>query len=211
MQMNRLILLAGTLGIALMASACNPVTPSRVTTSQIRVRKQMITKTIDADRVDNNSVGVLSEDILQNGNTDVSLTIPYMRGHYAAAVRLGKAYKRAFAAAGVTHFSVAPVVVGDLQDTRHAVLSYQGLVALPPASCTSLPGQNGGVSLPDSESYRYDCMTQTELSKMIADPSDLLGRQPRTQFDSRRNGQMIDPYMKGTQNKPIQGYNASGL
>ncbi len=171
----------------------------------------MITKTINADHVDKNSVAVLSEDILHNGNADVSLTIPYLHGHYAAAVRLGKAYKSAFAAAGVTHLSVAPVIVNDLQDTRHAVVSYQGLVALPPASCTRLPGHDGATSMSDEESYQYGCATQMELSKMIADPSDLLGRKPRTQFDSRRNGQMVDPYMKGTQNKPLQGYQASNI
>ncbi len=211
MRANRLIFLAGALGLVLMASACDPVIPSRVNTAEMRVRRQVITKTIDAQQLDENSVAVLSESILQNGNPEVSLTMPYMHGRYATAVKMGAAYRRAFAARGVTHFSVAPVIVDDLRDTRDAVLSYHGLVALPSASCTQMPGHEGATNLKDAETYQYGCATQIELGREIANPADLLGQAPRTQFNSRRNGAIIDNYMKGTPNKPLQGYQASNI
>ncbi|MBU6475794.1 MAG: hypothetical protein KGQ70_07490 [Alphaproteobacteria bacterium] len=169
----------------------------------------MITKTFDASHVDMNSVAVISEDILHNGNPGVSLTIPYLRGHYAAAVRMGAAYKRAFAAAGVSHFSAAPVRVDDQQDTRNAVLSYEGLVVLQASSCARLPGNEGSTSIKDAQDYQYGCEMQAEIGKMVSNPADLLGRAPRTQYNSRRNGAIIEPYMNGTPNKPLQGLESS--
>jgi len=52
---------------------------------------------------------------------------------------------------------------------------------------------------------------QSNISKMINNPSDLLGTQPVTEADSSRNGAIIDPYMTGKPNQPLKGLQASGI
>lgn len=212
MQTYRLILLMGALGVALATSACDPTTPSEVTATKMQVKDQVITETLSAGHADLTRVPTIAQNILRNGsNVDVTLTVPYISGGYTGAARLGSAYKKAFVKEGVTNFSVALVEMTDSKDTGKAVLSWQGLVASQPDDCGRMPGagNEGTGNLEDAQGYHYGCETQANIGKMIADPSDLLGKAPNAQADSRRNGTIIEPYEAGKPNQKIGGMSAS--
>ena len=211
MQAHKLILLAGTLGIALMASACDLTTPSQMNTSKLKIKEHVVTETLSADHVDLARVAATAQNVLRNGDKDVTLTIPYLPGGVAKAGDIGAAYKSAFAAQGVTHFSVALVVMTDRQDAEKAVVSYQSQVAMQSGDCVRIPGYQGTEDMDNYGDYQYGCETQAQLGKMVHDPSDLLGKENPPEADSRRNGAIIDPYQAGTPNQPLKGMSASSI
>jgi pilus biogenesis lipoprotein CpaD len=211
MKAYKLILFAGTLSAALMVSACDPTTPSQVNLSKLKVKDQTVTETYSADHVDIAHVKATAHNVLLNGNKDVALTVPYLPGNSAAAARLGAAYQKAFAAQGVTHISVALVVMKDSQDVDKAVVSYKALAAVQPNDCGRIPGYQGTDTLDAVDQYQFGCETQASLGKMVEDPSDLLGKASRQDADSRRNGAIIDPYAVGTPNQPMKGFSASDI
>ena len=211
MQANRLILLAGTVSIALMVSACDISTPSQVLTAKLAIKNEMVTEIFPSDHVDSSHVEVTARKIMRNGNHDVVMTIPYLPGHGAAAANLGAAYKNAFALQGVTHFTVALVVMNGTEDAGLPVVSYHAAVASQQGGCTRIPGYEGSDNMDEADRYRFGCETQAEFGKMVADPADLLGRAPSSEADSRRNGIIIDPYQAGTPNQPLKGMSASSI
>ena len=211
MQAHKLILLIGTLGLALMASACDISTPSELNTSKLKVKDQMITETLSAEHVDQSRVVAIARKALRNGNGEVTLTIPYVQGGAVRAEDIGAEYKNAFAAQGVTHVTVAPVAMTDSRDTDKIVASYQSVVAEQADECSRIPGYQGPGNMENYNGYQYGCETQASLAKMIADPTDLLGKQNPSEADSRRNGAIIEPYTLGTPNQPLKGMSASSI
>ena len=211
MQAYKLILLVGTLGISLMVSACDLTTPSEVNTTKLKVQDKMVTEMLSADHVDMAHVSSTARNVIRSGNGDVTMTIPYLPGGVVKAGDLGTAYKSAFAAQGVTHFSIALVAMKDGQDTNNAVVSYQSSVAAQADNCGRIPGYQGTETMDNFDDYKYGCETQAQLGKMVYDPSDLLGKTNPPDANSRRNGAIIDPYQAGTPNQPLKGMSASDI
>jgi pilus biogenesis lipoprotein CpaD len=211
MKTNRLTFLMGAMAIALMVSACDPTTPSEIGTTKIQVKDRVITEMLVTDHVDKTAVQAIAANVLHGGeNVDVTLTVPYLPGGYAGAAKLGSAYKKAFSAQGVTHFSVALVQMTDSRDTGKAVVSYQKMAASAPDDCKRLPGYQGSGTLEDAQGYHYGCENQANLSKMIADPSDLLGKEPNITADSQRTGLYVDTYAQAKPTQQLKGMSASG-
>jgi type IV pilus biogenesis protein CpaD/CtpE len=211
MRIHRLIVLGGALGIMLMASACDLTTPSQVNTAKIKVKDKTITEVYSVDHVDLKHVAATARIVLRNGNKEVTMTVPYLPGGGGRAGDLAEAYKAAFAAQGVTHFSAELVAMTDSQDTDKAVVSYETQVAEQPESCSRIPGFAGADSMDDYNDYQYGCETETNLSRMIDDPTDLLGKANPPEANSRRNGPITDPYQSGTPNSPMKGMQASSI
>ena len=215
MQAYRLILLVGTLGVALAVSACNDesylnlTTPSQVNTGKMEVKDQMATETLSADHIDQKGVVTVAQHILRNGNEDVTLTIPYLPDGKAQAGYLGAVYQHAFEEQGLTHSSVNMVPVTDSQYAKNVLVSYKTLVASQPKDCGRIPGYQGTETLEGFGDYRYGCEVNATISKMVDDPADLLGKTNPPEANSRRNGAIIDPYQAGTPNQPIKGMQAS--
>ena len=211
MQAYKLILLLGTLGFALTLSACDVTTPSDINTSKLKIKDQIVAETLSASQVDLKSVAAIAPKVLRNGNRELTLTVPYLPGGEAWARDLGEAYGNAFVKQGVRHVSVALLAMTDPQDTKKIVATYQALVAKQAEDCSRIPGYQGPVGMDNYNGYQYGCETQGQLARMIADPTDLLGKKAPSEADSRRNGAIIEPYMAGTPNQPLQGMSASSI
>ncbi len=211
MQAYRLKALAGALTVMMCLSACDAATPSQIHTGKIRVKEQMVTEALDA-QLDLGRVKAIAHDFARNGNGEMVLTVPWFAGNRArqiAAEKQGRVFKSAFEKNGASPVSVATVPVFDKHHTQKVVVSYTALKALPPKDCRRLPGYLGGEDIKTTDQYRYGCDTQAFLSKMIADPSDLLGKDGGQEIDSRRGGATVEAYKAGTRNQPIQGMSAS--
>ena len=211
MQAYRLVSLAGILGVSLLLSACNPTTPSQISTGKMRVREQMVTETLDVRHTETGRVNVIAQNILRNGKGAVTLTVPYTPGGEGDARQKAEAYTSAFAKDGVTNISIALVPVTDPHNADKAVIAYQAMVALPAAGCTRIPGYEGTGSLEDVDHYQFGCESQAMMSKMVVDPTDMLGKAGSQDNDSRRSGSIIDPYKAGTPNQPLKGMQASKI
>jgi type IV pilus biogenesis protein CpaD/CtpE len=106
---------------------------------------------------------------------------------------------------------VSYVGVEDPQFLSRAVISYPALQALPPDGCRRLTGYQGADSIEDVHNYRIGCEVKTAVSKMIVDSEDLMGRESGTASEARRQGTVVEGYMSGTPNEPLEGGRSSDI
>jgi type IV pilus biogenesis protein CpaD/CtpE len=211
MRISGLISFGGALAAGLFLGACDASVPSKVNVTSITVQEQMVTAELDAGKPDPARVHVVAEDILKRARGPVNMTVPYLPGGEKLAEKQAAAYTKAFAKEGIKDIHVVTVAVADVQYTRKVVIDFRALAALPPEGCQRIPGYMGAENSADEERYRYGCEHDTILSKMVADPSDLLGKSGSQDGDSRRAGPMLERYKTGVKNEPIQGMNASNI
>lgn len=199
---------------ALLLAACDVTTPSQVRTGQIRVTERVKTTSLEARHVDTAVVRAAAEDWRQNGKGNVMLVAAYLSGNpmnEMAVKKVGAAYKQAFAENGVGAVQVDYVPVTDPAQTEYVILSYTATMALPPTECRRMTGYKGADSLQDVEGYKFGCETKSALSRMIANPDDLLGREGAAEDDARRQGGVVEKYKTGEPNDKLDGINASSV
>jgi type IV pilus biogenesis protein CpaD/CtpE len=213
MQAYRLISLAGALVAGLALSACDVTTPSQLTTGKIRIKDQVVTQTLDAGRIDPARLNVIADDFTQKATQGkMTLTVSYLSGdarREGVARSQGNAYKKALQQRGVADISVATVPIADKQYAGKVVVTYRAQSALPPQGCKTIPGYQGADDMDAADQYQFGCNTRTAVSRMIADPSDLLGKGGTQDNDSRRSGAVVETYKSGKPNPPMKGFQAS--
>ncbi|MBI1216356.1 MAG: hypothetical protein GC185_11150 [Alphaproteobacteria bacterium] len=189
-------------------SACDMTTPSQVKTGEIRVMDSMKTVRVDAQAVDEQQVAVIADDYRATGKSRVMLLLPYLEGNpvnRVAARHRGEMYKKALMKRGVGEVEVSYLAVKDPQKAQTGVLSYMAETAEGPKDCTPLVGYNGGDTRTAMEKYGIGCEMKTAISRMVVQPSDLMGKGGTPQDESRREGAVVEKYKAGTQNTPLQG------
>src|SRR3990172_2901692 len=212
MQVYRLISLSGILAVALFLSACDVSTPSRFTTGKIRVKEQMVTEVLDAGRIDPARVNVIADGFVRNARGGMTLAVSYPSGDSArkdSARKQGDAYKKSFEQRGASNISVVTVPVAHQQYTGRVLVTYKALAAVAAKDCNPLPGHKGADNMEAVDQYKFGCETQTAMGRMVADPSDLLGKAGTQKNDSRRSGATVESYKAGTPNQSMQGLQAS--
>ncbi|MCE9508442.1 MAG: CpaD family pilus assembly protein [Alphaproteobacteria bacterium] len=213
MQAHRLISLAGALVAGLALSACDVTTPSQMMTQKIRIKDHIVTQTLDAGRIDPARLNVIADDFTQKAsNRKMALTVSYLAGdakREGVARKQGNAYKKAFEQRGVAGISVATVPLADKQYAGKVVVTYKVQAALAPKDCKNIPGYQGADDLDAADQYQFGCNMKTAVSRMIADPSDLLGKGGTQDNDSRRSGAVVETYKSGKPNQPMKGFQAS--
>jgi type IV pilus biogenesis protein CpaD/CtpE len=213
MQAHRLISLAGALVAGLALSACDVTTPSQVTTQKIRIKDHIVTQTLDAGRIDPARLNVIADDFTRKAsNGKMTLTVSYLSGDVrreGVARSQGNAYKKAFEQRGVSGVSVATVPIADKQYAGKVVVMYKAQSALAPKDCKNITGYQGADDMDAADQYQFGCNTKTAVSRMIADPSDLMGKGGTQNDDSRRSGAVVETYKSGKPNQPMKGFQAS--
>jgi type IV pilus biogenesis protein CpaD/CtpE len=101
-------------------------------------------------------------------------------------------------------------VVKDAGQTRRGVLTYMAETAVPPRDCAPMLGYNGTDNRAALEDYKFGCESKTALSRMVVQPSDLMGHAGTAQNESRREGAVTENYKSGKPNEPLKNaYTAS--
>lgn len=211
---TQLISLIGVMAGVLLLSACDASMPSHVQARKIRLQERMVAENLDPMKVNKGHVAAVANRFRQKGRGDMVLTMSYLSGDkksQARADRVGAAYKKALTAEGVPHVSLVTVPVKSADNAAEAIITYNGLIALPAENCGAVPGHNGAATPNEINDYPIGCGMQAAIGKMIANPSDLMGKGGTQNNDSRRSGTIIEPYKSGTPNGPMGGFDASGL
>mgnify|MGYP003388102039 CR=1 FL=1 len=211
MQVSRLVWM---LSVILALSACEASTPSQVYTGKIHVKEQMVTETMDARRVDPGRLDIVANNINKNSKGAVTVTVSYLTGDLVrprVAEIQGASYKDALEARGITNVSVVTVPVTDAQYAGKAILAYRALTASTSKDCGRIPGYQGTDNLDAADHYQFGCDMQSAMSKMVADPSDLMGKAGTEDNDSRRAGATVETYASGKPNTPLKGFQASSI
>lgn len=214
MRQSGLFSLAGLFSAVLLLSACDMTTPSQVETGHIRLQENMKTVTVHPATPDAAAASRIADDFKRNARGKMTMVIPYKAGQPAEelqAKRYGNQWKQTMAKAGVKDMDVNFVGVDDPQFLTRAVISYPALQAMPPEGCRRLTGYQGADSIEDVHNYRIGCEVKTAVSKMIVDPEDLLGRDSAEISEARRQGAVVESYMSGAPNEPLQGGRSSDV
>ena len=214
MRACKWIFFVGALAGVLSLSACESTTPSLLQTGKIRLKDQMVAETLDAKRVDPLRIHVIADHYLRNGKGKMNLMVSWLSGDVgreAAAQKQGSTWKYAFEQNGVNDISVDTVAIDDRKFADKIVITYRSLVAMAPKGCGRLPGYQGAETVETMDKYQVGCETQAAISRMIVDPSDLMGKSGAQDNDSRRSGALVEPYRVGTPNQPMKGYQASTI
>lgn len=215
MRKNQVLSTIATLAV-LMLCACEASTPSLLHSGQIRVTEDMATRTFDSKQVDEATVSTVSRQYLHNGLSDMVLTISYPQSgdlglNAASAREQAEKYKRAFERYGVSGINIETVPVSDPRYAHKAVVSYKSVVARAPEGCTDLPVTRGATDIDTVDAYGFGCSVKTVVSKMVADPTDLMGKSDTQDGDSRRGGATAEGYASGKPNERMKGFSASSL
>ena len=214
MRYSGLSAFAGLAGAVLLLAGCDMTTPSQVETGHIRLQENMKTVTVHPAAPDAAAVSRIAADFKRNARGKMAMVIPYQAGQPAEelqAKRYGGQWRQAMAQAGVREVDVSYVGVNDPQLLTRAVISYPALQALPPEGCRRLTGYQGADSIEDVHDYRIGCEVKTAVSKMIVDPEDLMGRDSDNRSEARRQGAVVDGYLSGTPNEPLEGGRSSEI
>lgn len=198
----------------LMLGACDVSTPSQLSVRQVQLKEEVKTTTFDARSLDSDAINGIASDYSRNGRGKVSLTLSYDASGAGAQMRAKKQathWLNAFRQNGVNDMEVDYVAMTDSAYAGQAIVSYTALVASPPKDCGRIPGYQGAETLAGAEGYGIGCETAAMLSKMVADPSDLMGKAGTPDDDSRRQGAVVENYKLGKQNQKLQGMNASAI
>lgn len=211
---HRLVSLSGTLLFVLVLAACEVSTPSRVHIGKIIIQDQMVAEAVTARPLDQGRINVLSDNFMRRGKGQIVLNVPYLSEDAVSkemAERASDSYKTAFEKRGISRVSVVMVPVAEGKYTDKIVVTYNSLAAVPSKDCHDFPGRQGADDMEAVNQYQFGCGVQTGLSKMIANPSDLMGHGGIQNNDSRRSGTVIETYKAGTPNSQMKGYSASGV
>jgi len=195
-------------------SACDVTTPSRVNTGKIIIKNKMVVKTLDATRIDEAHVDAIASNFINTGNGQLTINMSYLTGKRARRViaeKQGLSYKKAFKKSGDMNVSIVTIPVDNIKDAGKAIITYQALVAIPPKGCTPIVGNRGADTLKGSKAYKFGCNSRINLSKMVVNPTDLLGKDSKSKGDSRRLGATVEQYKSGTPNKRMGGFTASSI
>lgn len=212
MQKSRFSIFGGAFCAVLLLSGCDMTTPSQVETGHIRLQENMKSVTVNPVRADARQVLSIADEYKRVSRGRMSMVIPYKKGSPAEEVkarRQGKVWQQHFAKEGVHNMDISYVGIEDAQLLSRAVISYPALQALAPEGCRRLTGMQGADSLEDVHEYRMGCETKSAMSKMIVNPEDLLGRDSTEKADARRAGAVVEGYLSGTPNEPLDGGRAS--
>ena len=60
-----------------------------------------------------------------------------------------------------------------------------------------------------AEDYRLGCTIETQISRQVARPGDLEGRDTMDNPDGRKTANTVEPYMTGAPNPALTGETAS--
>lgn len=194
-------------------SACVS-TPSTLNVDKMVVREKFVTKTFDVRSFSEADISSMANEIENKGLGSVNLNVSYLidepdsRWEFKS---IADKVKKSLIKKGIANVRVVDIPVDKPEQSGKLVISYKTKVAEAPEECTEMTGVHGAGDMEDASNYRISCGYKMNLSKMIADPSDLLGKADNENVESRRAGATVEKYKSGEANENLKGYQASEI
>jgi len=212
MKKNRLLGTATALTMCVFLSACDMSTPSQLHTGKIQLKEKYETVILEADKVQDEKIKHIIKEYRGNGNGRLSLLVSYNADDpksKSKSTKLASQYKNIFRKAGLSNFEIESVPMEGKYLGGQVIITYRSLQASAPDRCVSLPGKKGAVSNEEIKDYTMGCEVQDMVSRMVARPSDLLGRSGTPDGLSRRQGAITEGYHAGEPTEPLDVLQAS--
>lgn len=211
------------LGLAVMAlAACAELDPkaTRLNPHRAGITEGTYVRRIDADLLDNETLDRIGEEYYRHGAGLVNVTVTYdpaSRDNTAlTAQRTGARIANDLRVRGVRDIDVDVLPVkGGGPDHAEVLLTFTRLGAAAPEACDEMPGMVTPRTISEEEDlggYRLGCSIEGLIVRQLARPADLAGRpDPNRDSDGTRASEiLLEGYLSGKQNEPLQGESASG-
>lgn len=202
-KLKAAIVILSTVGFI---AGCDMTVPSQIRTGKIQLQQGQVTEVVNVNEIDRNRVAILAGDYQRNGEGAISMTVAYPAGdrkQQLAIEKKGNQFKEAFRRHRVNELDINYIAVEDMVYAGRAIISYSSIRAKPPSGCRDMPGMMGAESIETVEGYELGCEIKSSLSKMIADPRDLMGVSGTPEGSSRRQGAAVETYKDGAPNEKI--------
>ncbi len=183
---------------------CTMATPSQVRTGNIQLEQDVQTHTYDLAAMTEMQAKSLAREHERVGRGPISATVSYQVDAAGDLAKTKREMERVLAYLrrhGVPQTHVSYIANPDARSAGQAVFTYTALSARAPDHCTRMPGYQGAEGLDSMQSYQVSCESKDILSKMIANPTDLLGTDGRNSATSRRAGAVVETYQDGEPNE----------
>ncbi len=216
MSKNTLNKLFAGVGVVSMLAlgACTMAAPSQLEVDRIEVKQGYASDHVRQGDLNDDTWGRIVADYERNATGPLNVYVSYpaeLKGADTKAARVAKGYGRILTQKGVDDVIVSTVPAYDADLYDRVVVSYREMQARPPEECGVLSGQFGSESLYEGREYDMGCGNMRYISKMVSDPTDLLGKSGTWEADARRAGNVVERYRTGEGFEPLDTSNSSDV
>ncbi len=201
---------------ALCLSACDSIIyniPTEVSTDRVEVQRENVDLEFDTAALSGPVLQNMAKDYRNRGESGMLVSVTYdphssvntARHASDTASRIAAALNRQ----GVRNLQVETLPVVDSGDGSRTIVSYAGLKAVPPSSCSNTLDMDMVHDLKRLEEMRLGCTIETHTARQVARPADLLGNDVMENSQGRYSANALEPYMSGQPNRALSGQNAS--
>lgn len=208
---TRIILIAF---VAVALSACSmDVDTYAVTKQKVELHSESHSARVTTGSLDRAGLMSLADHYSHYGDGPVEITVlydPASRINTAMnaaneADRIAAFLKRK----GVAQVNADTLPISGQGDVSETLVSYDMFTAHAPSECVTSGGLDGRQTAADEE-YIHGCNIETALSRQIANPRDLAGREGLGAAGSgRRQANVVEGYKTGIPNSDLEGETAS--
>ena len=205
----------GVLGV-LALSACDTLVyegnPTHLTTGGVETYRDQFALEKNTASVSESDLAAIARDYRSRGESPLQFMVtydPHSKTNTAAkAARDAEHLSGLLRKNGVRNIDMTIMPVMDSGDSSTTLIGYDALNARPPSEC----GETLDLDFADQhkgQDYRLGCSVDTYLSRQVARPRDLLGRDHMDNADGRMLSNGLETYMSGAPNAELQGETAS--
>jgi type IV pilus biogenesis protein CpaD/CtpE len=206
----RVFLLLAAAG-ALFCAACTLQSPTQFVQKRVEIVPGDYDASVPAAAFDRAKAREIAAGYARDGHGTMEITVtydPHSRANTARAANDTAARVSAL----LKEFGVADFRAGILPVNASAeslvLLRYPTLTARAPEGCIDA-FRIDDINAEAYRNYAMGCTTETYISKQVAKPSDLLGRDGTAPSSGRRQNNIIERYQSGTPNPEMQGIHST--
>lgn len=204
-----------TLAAALLLGGCTTLaSPSEVEVERIQVSEGYSSSTLRQGDISDDTWTRIINEYHRSSTGPMNVYVSYpaeLKGADEKAARVARRYGRTLTSNGVDDVIVSTVPSYDSLLSDRVVISYRDMDADAPKGCAAMPGAQGAQGLYEGREYQLGCGNMKYISKMVSDPTDLLGKKGVSSADSRRVGNVVERYRSGAEFEPLRTSNSSDV
>jgi type IV pilus biogenesis protein CpaD/CtpE len=178
-----------------------------ITRDRPTLRESEFTSDIPTAKMDSDTLRAVAETYHKFGEGPLSLSVSY--DPKSRTNTASHATMEAARMAGVLRKSGVDILKTGIQPAAAkgspsmTVIAFNAVTAQMPANCDYMGGLEGKQT-DASPDYHLGCTVEMEMTRQIANPKDMRGRDGLDAGSARRQAYVVDSYQKGTPNQPMQ-------
>ncbi len=201
-------------GFAAGLTGCSLPEPSRLNTKRVEVHERFYSGRFETVHFNAGLAGDVAHQYDRFGDGPIYVSVTYdpavrQNDALSAGQELSRIssllYKK-----GVRGVEGAILPVRESGARSEVLVEYRQYTAHKPSGCGTMPGLEGeATDMFEAGSYDYGCSIETQISRQIRRPKDLLGDSAMDPAIGARTANIYEGYKTGTPNEQLEGEQAS--